>query len=79
MNWQNYIVSDKKVLLGKPVVKGTRLSVDFIISLYAQGWSEETILQNYPALKQEDLLAIFAFIYDNLQDGLFLFKSGKTG
>ncbi len=37
MNWQDYIVSNNEVLLGKPTIKGTRLSVDHIVSLFAQG------------------------------------------
>jgi len=50
MKWQNYIVSDHNVLLGKPTIKGTRLSVDHIVGLLAQGWSDEQILENYPRL-----------------------------
>ena len=44
MNWQNYIVSDKEVLLGKPTIKGTRISVEHLIGLYAQGWTEGRFL-----------------------------------
>lgn len=47
MKWQDYIVSNKKVLLGKPTIKGTRLSVDHIVGLLAQGWNEKQILDNY--------------------------------
>ncbi|MEO5644780.1 MAG: DUF433 domain-containing protein [Bacteroidia bacterium] len=42
MKWQNYISSDKEVLLGKPTITGTRISVDHIIGLLAQGWDETT-------------------------------------
>lgn len=45
------------VLAGKPVVKGTRLAVEFIIDLLAQGWSETEILRNYPGLTYEDVVA----------------------
>jgi len=41
MHWREYIHSDPKVLVGKPVVKGTRLSVEFILSLYEMGWAEK--------------------------------------
>ncbi|MES2701985.1 MAG: DUF433 domain-containing protein [Bacteroidota bacterium] len=58
MNWQEYIVSDKGVLLGKPVIKGTRLSIDHLVSLLAQGWSEEQILENYPRLTKDSLQAV---------------------
>jgi uncharacterized protein (DUF433 family) len=70
MKWQDYIVSDQDVLLGKPVVKGTRISVDHIISLLAQGWTEKKILDNYPRLRKESLKAVFSYIHECLQDGL---------
>ena len=47
MEWRKRIVLDPNVLLGKPVVKGTRLAVEFIVGLLAEGWSEEEILRNY--------------------------------
>jgi len=57
MNWQERIVIDPEILVGKPVVKGTRLAVEFIIDLLAQGWSEPEILRNYPGLTSEDIRA----------------------
>jgi len=48
MNWQERITIDPGVLAGKPVIKGTRLAVEFIIDLLANGWPESEILQNYP-------------------------------
>jgi len=50
MDWRDRIVFDPKILVGKPVVKGTRLAVEFIIDLLAQGRTEAEILRNYPAL-----------------------------
>jgi uncharacterized protein (DUF433 family) len=70
MNWQEYIVSDKKVLLGKPTIKGTRISVEHIIGLLAQGWTENEILENFPRLTKESLKAVFAYIQDCMSDGL---------
>ena len=61
MNWQKYIHSNPKVLVGKPVVIGTRLAVDFILQLFAKGWSQEQVLKNYPSLTHESLQAVFAF------------------
>lgn len=46
MNWQNYIVSDEKVLLGKPTIKGTRLSVEFLLERLADGWTEHDLLDD---------------------------------
>ena len=61
MDWKAYIHSDPEILLGKPVVKGTRLSVDFILRLFAKGWTEEQILANYPTLTPQSIRAIFAY------------------
>lgn len=61
MTWKDRIVADPSILTGKPIIKGTRLSVDFILSLYAEGWTEQQVLENYPQLSTEDLKAVFAF------------------
>lgn len=61
MNWRSYIHSDPDVLLGKPVVRGTRLSIDFILGLFAEGWSQEQVLESYPRLSAEALRAVFSF------------------
>jgi uncharacterized protein (DUF433 family) len=55
------IVLDAAVLAGKPVIRGTRLSVDFIIGLMADGWSEADILRNYDGLSREDIAACLAW------------------
>lgn len=72
MDWKEYIVSDPKVLIGKPVVKGTRLSVDFILGLLSEGWSEDEILKGYPSLTKESLKAIFAYTLDCMKDEMLL-------
>ncbi|GIV19266.1 MAG: hypothetical protein KatS3mg023_1017 [Armatimonadota bacterium] len=61
MDWRAYIHSDPKILRGKPVVKGPRLSVDFLLGLCAAGWSEEMVLRNYPTRTPEAIRAVFAF------------------
>ncbi len=61
------IVIDPKVLTGKPVVRGTRLAVEFIIDLLAQGWSHEEILRNYPGLTDEDIHACLSYAADVLR------------
>ena len=60
-NWQDRIALDPQVLVGKPVVKGTRLAVEFIIDLLAQGWPEAEILRNSPGLTHEDVQACLAY------------------
>ena len=78
MNWQDYIISDKEILLGKPTIKGTRISVELVVGLLAQGWSENQILENYPRLTKESLQAIFAYIQDCIHDGLLFPPFRKT-
>ena len=67
MPWPDRVVVDAAVLVGKPVVKGTRLSVEFIIGLLAQGWSEADILRNYPGLTREDIQACLDYAREVLQ------------
>ena len=68
MNWRDYIVSDPEILVGKPVVKGTRLSVDLVLDRLADGWTAEDLFQSYPRLTPEALQAVFAFAAEILKD-----------
>lgn len=72
MNWEQRIVADPNVLVGKPTIKGTRLSVEFILDRLADGWTEEMLLDNYPRLTKADLQAVFAYSSESLKDGLFV-------
>jgi len=78
MQWKERIVSDKNVLLGKPVIKGTRISVEFILERLADGWSESKILESYPHLKKEDLQAVFAYLNEFVKDGLMVELRSKV-
>jgi uncharacterized protein (DUF433 family) len=71
MEWQEYIASDKDILLGKPVIKGTRISIELILELLSAGWSEEMIFQSYPSLQSIHLQAVFAYLRDCIQHELF--------
>jgi uncharacterized protein (DUF433 family) len=51
---------DPEVLAGKPVIRGTRLAVEFILELLAAGQSESELLSSYPGLTREDILACVA-------------------
>ena len=70
INWKDHITTDKNILLGKPIIKGTRLSIEHLVNLFAQGWSEQQILENYPSLTNLDLLAVFGYLREYMQDGL---------
>lgn len=62
MDWRKYIVSEERVLAGKPTIKGTRLSVELLLGLMAKGWSEQQLLENYERLKPTHIKAICAFL-----------------
>lgn len=72
MEWREHITSNKEILGGKPIIKGTRLSVEFLLGLFANGWSEESVLKNYPTLKKDDILALFAYAQDSVKDDLLI-------
>ena len=55
------IIVDPKILAGKPAIKGTRVAVEFILELLAAGQSETNILESYPGLTKEDILACLAY------------------
>ena len=60
------IALDPTVLVGKPVIRGTRLAVEFIIGLMADGWGEDEILANYPGITRDDIIACLAYARDAL-------------
>ena len=60
------IALDPEILLGKPIVAGTRISVEFVIGLLAENWSEADILANYSQLAHEDIVACLAYARDLL-------------
>ena len=68
MNWQDHITADPTVLVGKPVIKGSRLAVEFILELLSEGWSEADLLRNYPGLTREQILACVAYARDRLSE-----------
>ena len=65
---QNLITVDPNISMGKPVIKGTRISVDFILDLYAGGLSTEQILKRYPHISRESLQAALSYAADSLRD-----------
>jgi uncharacterized protein (DUF433 family) len=78
MDWQEYIHSDSAILLGKPVVRGTRLAVDFILGLFAAGWTEQQVLESYPGLTPVALQAVFAFAVDCVKDEALYTTAGDA-
>lgn len=60
MNWRDRIVCNPDILVGKPTIKGTRISVEIILQGFASGWSTEDVLEAYPHLVADDVLAALA-------------------
>jgi uncharacterized protein (DUF433 family) len=67
MSWKDRIAFDVAILAGKPVIRGTRLAVDFIVGLLGQGWTEADILRNYPGITHEDISACLQYASEILQ------------
>lgn len=66
--WKERISVDSKVLAGKLVIKGTRIAVEFVLDLLANGWAIEKILKNYPQLKKEDVTAVLKYATEILTE-----------
>ena len=70
------ITVDPHVLVGKPVVKGTRISVELVVDLLAAGWTHEQVLDSYPTLKADDIRACLAYASELLHsEKVFLLET----
>ena len=78
MDWRQHIITDPQVLAGKPVIRGTRLALDFVLGLFAAGWTEAQVLENYPSLTSDGVRAVFAYAAEILQDES-LYPVKRTG
>ena len=67
MDWRTRITVDPEILVGKPVIKGTRLAVEFIIELLSNGWTYDQVLASYPRLTIDDIRACLAYAKDVLK------------
>jgi uncharacterized protein (DUF433 family) len=79
MNRRPYIHSDPEILAGKPFVRGTRLAVVFILRLFAAGWTEQQVFENYPTLTPDGLRAVFAFAAERLGEEAPYVVPGSAG
>ncbi len=67
MEWNDRIIMDPGVLTGKPIIKGTRISVELVIDLLARGWSHEQVIEQYDHITTEDIQACLAYASDMLK------------
>ena len=65
--WANRIATNPEVLAGKPIIAGTRISVELILDCMASGWDIEKVVEAYPHITPEDVLAVLAFAADVLR------------
>ena len=72
MEWRDRIVSDPNILVGKPTVKGTRISVELILGWLANGWSFEDIIAAYPHIARDDILAAIAFAAELIREDEYI-------
>lgn len=66
------IIANPRILGGKPIVEGTRLSVEHILGLLANGVSNEEIIAGYPELSEEDIRAVLAYAAQALQNEIVI-------
>ncbi|MCS6787116.1 MAG: DUF433 domain-containing protein [Thiobacillaceae bacterium] len=71
-DWQERIVCDPDILLGKPVIKGTRISVELILGWLANGWTYDQLLEAYPHITREDIQAALAYAAARLREDEYL-------
>jgi len=67
MDWQSRITLSPDILAGKPIIKGTRIAVEFIIDLLAQGWGMDEVLRNYPGITVLDIQACLYYASASLK------------
>ena len=77
MNWEERIEINPKVLVGKPVIRGTRLAVEFVVELLANGWSEPQIIENYTGITHEDISACLHYATEMLKSERVYLTSAK--
>ena len=72
MNWKDHIEVNPAVLIGKPIIKGTRISVELILDRMADGWSLEDVLSSYPHISREDVLAALSLASELFKEETFV-------
>jgi uncharacterized protein (DUF433 family) len=72
MNWREHITVDPEILVGKPIIKGTRISVELILDRVADGWSIDDMLASYRQITREDILAALSFAAEIFREEKFV-------
>lgn len=72
MEWRDRIEVNPAVLVGKPIIKGTRISVELILDRFADGWTMDDVLASYPHIAREDVLAALTFATELFKEEIFV-------
>ena len=72
MDWKGHIEVNPAVLVGKPIIKGTRISVERILDRVADGWTMEDVLAAYPPISREDVLVALSFASELFKEETFV-------
>jgi len=67
-DWRSRITVDPSTLAGKPIIKGTRIAVEFLLELLANGRTDEEMMENYPQLREEDIQAALRYATELLKE-----------
>lgn len=77
MTWPDRIVMNENTLAGKPVIRGTRISVELVMDMLARGWSQKDVLAEFPFLSEADIIACFAYASELLKSEQVFLKAGN--
>ncbi len=72
MDWHDFIEVNPDVLVGKPVLKGTRIAVELVLERMADGWTIDDVLEAYPHLRREQVLAALSFVSELFKEDRFI-------
>ena len=69
MEWRNHIVSNPSIHNGKPIIKGTKVTVEQLLEYLSQENTLADLLENFPHVRPNDLLAVFSYLQECVKDG----------
>ena len=72
IDWKKHIVVDSAVLVGKPIIKGSRIAVELVLDRLADGWSVDDLLTSYPSITRDDVQAAIAFAAELFKEETFV-------
>jgi uncharacterized protein (DUF433 family) len=68
VGWRDHVIADPAILAGKPILRGSRISVELLLDLLAAGWTERQVLDSYPTVTPEGFRAALSFAADCVRE-----------